>query len=556
MFIRIKYKPILFFITALLCLVLFSGCAGRMSEEQLYSVEVTPEKLHQVEPMVLKEAESQDDELEIIKDKTEPSPLEIKLSLEECRALTIENNLDLKVQLINPTVAAERITEAEAGFEAVFNARSVYSKSDSPTATSLEGSKEDTAYTTMGVSMPLKTGGNISLDFLDYKYKSNNPYQFLNPSNTSQVSASISQPLLRNAGKRVSTYSIGLAEYNSQIVSSQTKLEAIRIIANADRAYWNLYAARKLLDVRKQQYDLAKNLFEQTERLVEVGIKPEIELLRTKSALSSRVEGVITAENSVKKSERVLKQTLNKAGMDTDSITAVIPSTEPDPVKYDIDRHKMIAAAIENRMDMLELELRLAQESSTVDYRRNKTLPLVTMEYHYNINGLGSDRGDSYDMLSKYDYNDHYFELNMSIPIGNKAAKSRLSQAVYERNRRLASKESKRAQIKMEVLNQIDQLEATWQNIMASRQTTILRDQQYKAEKRQYELGMLTSTDVLEAQTDLADAQRMEIVALTQYQIALVDLAYATGTLLGAAKVELGKNQAQGAWRKAQGERP
>ncbi len=31
----------------------------------------------------------------------------------------------------------------------------------------------------------------------------------------------------------------------------------------------------------------------------------------------------------------------------------------------------------------------------------------------------------------------------------------------------------------------------------------------------------------------------MEIVAIAEYQIALVDLAYATGTLLGAAKVEL-----------------
>ena len=79
----------------------------------------------------------------------------------------------------------------------------------------------------------------------------------------------------------------------------------------------------------------------------------------------------------------------------------------------------------------------------------------------------------------------------------------------------LPAKKAKKPQIKMEVLNQIDQLDATWQNIMASRKTTMLREQQYQAEKRQYELGMQTSTDVLEAQADLADAQRMEIVALT-----------------------------------------
>jgi outer membrane protein TolC len=42
----------------------------------------------------------------------------------------------------------------------------------------------------------------------------------------------------------------------------------------------------------------------------------------------------------------------------------------------------------------------------------------------------------------------------------------------------------------------------------------------------------------MDAQTNLAAAQSAEITALTDYQTALIDLAYATGTLLGAAKVE------------------
>jgi outer membrane protein TolC len=110
---------------------------------------------------------------------------------------------------------------------------------------------------------------------------------------------------------------------------------------------------------------------------------------------------------------------------------------------------------------------------------------------------------------------------------------------MYERAKRLATRDSRKAQIQYEVLNQIDTLEANWQRILASRQTTILRDEQYKAEKRQYELGLAISTDLLEAQTNLADAQTEEIRALTEYQIAFVDLAYATGTLLGAAKIQL-----------------
>jgi outer membrane protein TolC len=141
-------------------------------------------------------------------------------------------------------------------------------------------------------------------------------------------------------------------------------------------------------------------------------------------------------------------------------------------------------------------------------------------------------------MLIDNDYNGYSVGVNMTLPLGNKRAKSQLRQSIYARAKRLASKEGKEAEITSDVLNQIDTLEAAWQAILSSRQNTIYSDEQYKAEKRQYELGLSNSRDVLDAQTNLADAQRAEIEAITQYQIALIDLAYATGTLLGEAKVE------------------
>ncbi len=198
----------------------------------------------------------------------------------------------------------------------------------------------------------------------------------------------------------------------------------------------------------------------------------------------------------------------------------------------------MVKNAVENRMEMLELELQIAQDSMKIDFNRNQTLPSLAFQYRYNVNGLGANRSDSYSMLSDNDYHDQMFGLQMSIPLGNKKAKSALRQSIYERAQSLASKESKEAEIKSQVLNQIDTLEANWQNILASRQNSLLSDEQYKATKKQYELGLVSAKDVLTAQTDLAEAQRAEIAAVTDYQISLIDMAYATGTLLGAAKVE------------------
>lgn len=541
---RAKTIFYLFIISAIIMVLLTSSCTYVNKVKQWHEtpaiMEVPREAVRQIDVIELKEAEEEVPAEEI---KAEPELPEVMLSIEECRALTLENNLDLHVQLINPAINGESVKQEEAKYEATFSGTANYKKSETPTATLLEGasgtSSSQTGYVNLGVDLPLRTGGTLSFDFLDYRNKTNSTWSTLNPSYTTDFTASISQPLLKNAGRRASTYSIRAAQYSSKLMDVQTKLQAINIIGNVDIAYWQLYAYRRLLDVRKQQYDLSKALFEQTERFVEVGSKPRIELIRTKSNMVSSAEQIIQAENSVREKERSLKRMLKKKGLGMETKTIIIPSTLPDPVHYEFDQEKMVKNAIENRMEMLELELRLASDDNYIEYLKNQALPQATFDYKYNINGLGPQRGDAYEMMKDNDFNDHTFNLTFSIPLGNRVAKSRIRKAMYERAQRLVTKENKEDEIRNDVLNRIDKIEADWQRILASRQSTILSDEQYKAEKKQFELGLVTSTDVLDAQTKLADAQRLEIVAITDYQISLINLAYSTGTLLGAAKVEL-----------------
>jgi outer membrane protein TolC len=244
------------------------------------------------------------------------------------------------------------------------------------------------------------------------------------------------------------------------------------------------------------------------------------------------------AENSLRDRQRELKRVINKAGLEMQTPTVLVPATEPDPVRYRLEQQELVKKAVENRMEMLELELQIAEDAAQVDYIRNQALPLATLDYTYNINGMGATRQDSFDLLTERRFADHRLGLQLVVPLGNNAAESRVRQAMYQKRQRLASRESRRALIEIEVLNAIDQVEANWQRILAGRQTSILNGRLFEAEKHQFELGLGTTTEVLEAQTAFANAQSAEIAALTEYQIALVDLAYSTGTLLGAAKVQ------------------
>ncbi len=517
---------------------LLSGCEELASEESFRTMRVEPARFRQIEVLELEKFKMEGEtELEVPAKKEPAETLE--LSLEECRLFTLQNNLDLKVQLINPTIAAEGVKQEEARFEALFFAEGRFQKIDEPRASADEftASQADSSQTDFGVQMPLRTGGNITFDLADNRSKSNSD-TFFNPSYDTDLRFSISQPLLRNAGKRVNTYTIRAAQYNAQQVSAQTKLNVITALSTADELYWQLYASRKELEVRKQQHDLAMALLDQARRFVAAGQNPKVDEIRAEAGVARQLAAIISAENTVRDRERQLKLVLNKPDLAIDTPTILITSSEPDPVYYQLDRELFIVKALANRMDLLQAELEIAKAISDIDFRRNQMLPLLTASYTYTIHGLGASQDDSYKLIDDKDFENHFMGLRLEVPLGNEVAKSKLRNAIYNRRQQLATKEKQQLLVTKEVLAAIDLVETNWQQLLSGRQSSILEGQLYSAELRQFQIGLNTSTDVLQAQTNLTNAQSAEILALTNYQISLIELAKATGTLLGAAKVQ------------------
>lgn len=527
-------KTKLLMIITMTLIVFVNGCEEFVDEEEFYTIKVRPEQTRQIDTLKLEPKADGNVPVEVNK----PAEKEVKLGIEQCRVMTLKNNLDLKVQLIEPAIAAKQLSAEEAKFEWAFFSNLSYQDVSRPTSVLVDQASEYKSETiNAGVEMPLRTGGTVRFNLADDRTKTNFDPCFP-VSYTATGTVSISQPLLRGAGKRANTYSIRILEYQRQIVSAQTKLEVIRVLANADRGYWRLYAARRELEVRQTEYESAQAQLEQTRRMVDSGEKAEVEVIRAEAGVAERLQNIIVAENDLRNRERELKQILNESGLTMETPTAIVPMTEPDPVLYELDRPHLTATAVENRMEMLEMELAIAQDISTEDFYRNQALPLVTLDYTYNMNGIGLTRNDAYDMMYDRKFADHIAGLQLLVPLGNEAAKSRVLEAYYRRRQRLASKENRRLIIEKEVLAAADQLETNWQSILAGRQNAILAGRVYEAEKRQFTLGLRTATDVLDAQAKFANAQSAEIKALTEYQIAQIDLAYATGTLLGSAKVQ------------------
>ncbi len=524
------------FSLALLLAVLTPGCVGPFGDDPGLTMNVPPQRLRQIEPMQLKPSPIRE-EADQARAEPKPPPAEMQLTIEACRVMVMANNLDLDVELLGPTIARQSITEEQARFEAMFFGNANFNKTDTPTATTLVGTQSESTSTDLGVDVPLRTGGNLRFSLPANRTKTNNINSTLNPSYTSDLAVSLTQNLLRDAGTKTKSHGIRVAHYQSQSALARAKLEVIRVIALADRVYWRLYAARKELEVRRQQHELALAQLERARRRVEAGADAEVEVIRAEAGVAEGLEAIIIAENNLRDQEREIKRILNKPGLTMFSPTVMVPATPPDPVHYALDPRSLVDAAMQGRMELLELELQLAEDASTVDFQRNQTLPLAVLDYTYTSNGLGTSYENAFNVADNRDFEDQRVSVRLEVPLGNEAAKSRLRRAILTRLQRSATRQQRRAQIQQEVLNAVDQLEADWQRILANRQRAILAGRTLDAEQRQFDLGLGTSTDVLDAQARLADAQSAEARSLADYQIAQIDLAFATGTVLGAANI-------------------
>lgn len=481
------------------------------------------------------------------------------LTIANIRALTLENNLDLKIAEIDPKIASTQVSEEEAKFDDLIFAKAKYGRKDTPkqnldvvTFTPTSGSsllKNETDKLTAieqltqvldmeaGVVIPLRTGAKVTLSSPFDEKK-----QFKGVQSTQYQNAlrfSISQPLLRDGGIDANVAGIRIAKYEQQAIDVKTRLQAIRVLAVTERAYWQVYQAWGELDVRRQQYENAVDNLEMVKKRVANGMTAAIETNRADIGVAERREALITANTTLKIRQRQLKLLLNDAQYPLDSKTLIVPQTTPMLLHFDFEREELVQKALSGRLELLELELKLAADLTKIDYLKNQTLPLFMLDYNYGSLGRDTDSFDgAFNQSIDRIYSDWSVGMRVEIPLSNELRKSKLERAVQERLQRLSTQQLRELTVKREIYDALDTTEQNWQRILAARQNVILAGLNYDAELKQFREGLRTMTEVLETLTRLGDAQLREVRAISDYQVSLIDLAFATGTLLGYSHVK------------------
>lgn len=478
------------------------------------------------------------------------------VSIADIRANALKNNLDIKVAQVDPLIAATQVREEEAKFDQIIFAYAKYSQLDSPkiSGDTVEFKSDNPALNTeqlklstieqhksssdleAGIKIPLRTGGTVSVSSpLENKV---NKGKFASDEYRSALRFSISQPLLRGAGRQINEASIQIAEYSQQAFKLKTRLQSIRIIAMVDKAYWALYAAWAELDVKSQQFEYANQNLAMVKQRVKEGLTAAVEINRAEIGVADRMEALIVAETNLKLAQRQLRFYMNDIAEENSSASPLTPSTQPNLLKYEFDRNQLLDDALSGRIELLEQELKLASDLINIDYLENQTLPIFTLDYQYGaLSNTNNSFNNIYQNVFNGEFNNWSVSLKFELPLSNEASKSRLDRAVQQRNQRLLTKNLQTLTVKKEIYDALDYVDQNWQRILTARQQVLIAGLNYDAELKQFNEGLRTMTEVLETLTRLGEAQIKEVRAISDYQIALVDMAYATGTLMGYSKL-------------------
>lgn len=481
-----------------------------------------------------------------------------QVTLADIRQLALQHNLQVKVVQMDPSIANQSLREEQAKFDQVIYAYAKYAEKDLPAMagdkvifksdnTALDGElaklnldeqRKQFMDVEAGVKIPLRTGGTVTLSApLENKQSLG---KFASDEYRSAMRFSFSQPLLRNAGRDVNEASIRIAELDRDTVQLKTRLQTIRIVTMVDKAYWELYEAWAALDVRRNQFEYASQNLAMVKRRVQEGITAAVEINRAEIGVADRMEALIVAETNLKLAQRQLQFLLNDMPDNQASRAPWVPTTPPLLVKFEFDRPQLIKDALDSRIELLEQELKLSADLIQIDYLQNQTLPLFTLDYQYGALSNSGQRLSEIDRdLFDGRYRDWSIGLKFEMPVSNEARKAKLDRAVETRMQRLTTKTLQTLTVKREIHDAIDKVDQHWQRIIAARQQVLIAGINYEAELKQFNEGLRTMTEVLETLTRLGEAQMKEIRAMSDYQVALIDVAYATGTVLGASKISM-----------------
>jgi HAE1 family hydrophobic/amphiphilic exporter-1 len=518
----------------------------------------------------------------------ESNPL--TMSLTDAVSMALTRNNDIEVERINTEQAGFDFEAARGVYDPILHSLDFYQKGISPVASALGGGangKLETSTLSNDVTLrkAFRHGGFLDVGATSVRTDTNNLFSSINPSWQTGLTLTFRQPVLRGFSIDDNRRRLRIAQIRLDQSDAAFRQRVIETIGAVQRGYWDLQYALKNVQVATESVSLAETQLARLRRLVQEGINAPVDVVQVEAELERRRENVYTALEGVTTAENTLKALVLSDRQNGEWNRPIIPtdSASVSPVTYQLT--DAVSTAIANRPELAQLRAQSEINDVDVQYYRDLKKPQLDLFGTYGLTGLAGTQvtggnpftasnaalatrvneisqqlgldplppptsssipgsllggeGRSIANLFSNDYRTYRFGVELSLPIGNRTAEANFGRATAEGRKIEAEQRTLEQRVEREVRNALQSVQTARQRVDAARAAREAAEVQLASEQRRYESGLSTTFLILTRQNDLSDSRARELRALTDYNKAVVELQRVLGTTLTAASVDV-----------------
>ena len=419
--------------------------------------------------------------------------------------LTLEESIDIALERSLAVLSADEEIKAKEFEERSAKADFYPKLSTSYTYTYLDKDTVDDAKSTMWVWIP-PTGPHVSKEVSPLKTDN---YQF---------SITATQPLF--TGWRLSM-SRDLASLGVDTAKIQKVSTIQDLVFEVKAAYFAILKAEKLQNVATRAVEQLEAHLAVAQAFYDEGIIAKNELLQTEVQMAQARQDLISATHGVLLSKSLFNKLLRRGLTKPVRIKDILDYT---PVRLRLD--EAVEKAVLNRSEIQEVSLNAVAAEKTVKLTKSSYYPSVTFIGNYSRDTdelfLSAVTGEDPDIWTITLQGEWIFWEWGKKRHDVAAARARLAKA---RNLLIEIKDN----IHLEVQAAYLSLKEAERNIQVSKKAVVQAEENYRMNEERYKQQVATSTDVLDAQTLLTQAQANHFNALSDYNISWAQLERAMG---------------------------
>jgi outer membrane protein TolC len=340
------------------------------------------------------------------------------------------------------------------------------------------------------------------------------------------------QPVLKNFWIDSTRLNIAVNKRSLRISESDLRLQIMTSVTKVEQAYYNLIFALENVKVQEKALELADRLLAENKKKVEVGALAPLDEKQAQAQVAQSRADLLSAKNTLAIQENTLKDLITDEYRNIHD-TEYVPAEKLLPVPQSYNLQQSWETGLRQRPELISARLNLEKQGYVVRFQKNQLLPQVDLIGTYGYSASSSrGYGDAFDQLGHGDSPFYSAGGQLSIPLGNRAARNSYKAAKAAKEQLALQVRQLEQTVMVEIDNAVKQAQSDFERVDATRQARIYAEAALDAEQKKLENGKSTSFEVLRLQRDLTTAASQEIRALADYNNDLAQLALQEGTTL------------------------